>query len=259
MNKFFETEPVIFSTGGGEEGLSQDTIGNMRRAIKAGADVVRSNAALTEDKKIILYSDAVFKNEKISATGISSLRLEELKEMQLSFLQKSRDEDASENRKGIFPELAEVLTTFPEQRFNINFPDVSPETTELSCNLIIEMNAQQRILASSMNGPVIKKIRALVPDMPTSFSFTEVVGFYALYRSGFLYFKKKFAPEALVIHEMIGASFIGSSGVISEAKKRGIKVYILNIDKEEQARRLREAGADGFVTGVIETVKKALV
>ncbi|MBN1497013.1 MAG: hypothetical protein JXA07_09610 [Spirochaetes bacterium] len=258
MKQFFENEPVIFSTGGGTPGRLQDTIQNMNQAISLGADVLRSNVAMTADKKIILYSDDVFKNQQMLKSGFVSLSLTALRGMHKQFMSENADDDECEDADGIFPELADVLSAYPGQRFNLNFPDPSAETVETAAVIISELNADQLILASSMHGRLIKKIRSLLPETPTTFSFPGIVGFYALYRSGFLYFFKKFAADALVIHEMIGASFIGSQGLIGEAKKRGMRVYMLNVNAEDQTRRFQDAGADGYVTGSIEMVLQAL-
>lgn len=258
MKTFFENEPVIFSTGGGTPGRLQDTIQNMDRAISLGADVLRSNVAMTADKKIVLYSDDVFKNKHMAPSGFVSLTLAALRKRHEQFMSENADGDECEDTDGIFPELADALSAYPGQRFNLNFPDPSAETVETAAAIISAQKADQRTLASSMHGRLIKKIRSLLPETPTTFSFSAIVGFYALYRSGFLYFFKNFAADALVIHEMIGASFIGSQGLIGEAKKRGIRVYMLNVDSEDQARRFHDAGADGYVTGSVEMVLQAL-
>ncbi len=258
MKKFFETEAVIFSTGGGEKGRYQDTVRNIRHAIDRGADVVRSNVSMTMDNKIVLYSDIAFKNKPMFEQGISAMELGRLREMHAGFIRDGVGDDSPDDAEGLFPELSDVLAKFPSQRFNLNFPDASTETAESAAGVIAGMKADDRVLASAVNSGVIKRMRTLLPGMPTSFSFSAIVGFYALYRSGFLYFKKKFLPDALIMHEMIGGSYLGSQGMIAEAVKRGIAVYFLNVSTEDQVRRLREAGATGFVTGDIEIVKGAL-
>ena len=54
--------------------------------------------------------------------------------------------------------------------------------------------------------------------MATSFSFAGIVGFYALYRTGLILFRKIFDADVLIIHEMIGASYLASAGMINNAK-----------------------------------------
>jgi len=55
--------------------------------------------------------------------------------------------------------------------------------------------------------------------------------------------------------DKIGASFFANAGLIDEAKKRGIRVYVNPVDSVEQAWRIKDAGADGIVTNNISAVK----
>jgi glycerophosphoryl diester phosphodiesterase len=258
MKKFFEPEPSIFSTGGGEPGLAQDTIKNFNNAISLGADVIRSNISITKDKKIVLFGNIVFKNEEISKSGISSYSLDELRTLYKNYLRKNSSGDSSEDGEGVFPELSDILAKFSNQRFNIHFVENIPGMAESFCELVDGHGAANRILASTLSDNDVKKIRLVFPDMATSFSFTGIVGFYALYRTGLVLFRKKFKADALILHEMIGASYLASSGMIRNAKARGIRVYVLNVDKAEQARRLLDAGADGFVTDSVDIVKRVI-
>ena len=256
--KIFEPEPLIFSTGGGMPGLAQDTIKNFNNAIKLGADVLRSNVSITRDKKIILFANAVFQNEEIFKSGISSYNLNELRTLYKQYLEKNTTDASPEDIEGIFPELSDALSSFSNQRFNIHFAEKIPGLAEKFCELVAGMRTADRILASSLSGSDIKQIRSVLPDMPTSFSFIGIVGFYALYRTGLILFRKKFKADALIIHEMIGSSYLASAGMIRNAKERGIRVYVLNVNTDEQARRLRDAGIDGFITDTIEIVKRVI-
>jgi glycerophosphoryl diester phosphodiesterase len=258
MKKFYEPEPLIISTGGGMQGLAQDTIKNFNNAMNCGADVIRSNVSITRDKKIVLFGNIVFQNHEISKSGISFYNLKDLRTLYKQFLENKTANNSNEDIEGVFPELSDVLVAFPNQRFNFHFAEKNQELVATFCELVARMSATDRILASSLSGADIKKIRSVFPDMATSFSFAGIVGFYALYRTGLMLFKKKFKADALIIHEMIGASYLASTGMIGNAKKRGIRVYVLNVNTEEQARRLLDAGINGFITDSIEIVERVI-
>jgi glycerophosphoryl diester phosphodiesterase len=258
MKNFFEPEPILFSTGGGEPGLAQDTIENFSNAIKLGADVIRSNISITKDKKIVLWGNIIFQNKEILKSGISSYGLDELRMLYKKYLKNSCPDDLPEDVEGIFPELSEVLSTFSYQRFNIHIPEQIPGVAEAFCKLAAEKNAANRILASTLSGRDIVKIRSACPEMATSFSFAGIIGFYALYRSGLILFSKKFNADALITHERIGASYLANGGLVRFAKERGIRVYVLNVSSEDQVRRLCQAGANGFITNTIQNVKRAM-
>ena len=254
MKKFFSPEPVIITTGGGGPGLFHDTIRNMKNARSLGSDVIRTNVSATKDNKLVLYSNAVFQNRDLAGRGIGSYSLEELKVL----FGEGPGSDPADDFRGLFPAMEEALTGLNDCRFNLNLSEKDPRLVRRYCAIIRDLDASDRVLTSSLNGSNLKKIREVFPEMATAFSFGGVVAFYALYRSGFLYFKRKFSDDALIIHEMIGASFLANAGLIEEARSRGIRVYILNIMKEDQVKRLFEAGADGFVTNYAALVKRSL-
>lgn len=254
MKKFFTPEPLIITTGGGGPGLFHDTLKNMENAISLGSDVIRTNVSMTKDKKMVFFSNAVFQNKELTARGIGSYSLGELKEL----FRGVTGGDDTDDIKGLFPDMEETLSALKDSRFNLNLAEKDPQLIRQYCGIIRNLDAEERILTSSLNIYNLKKIRDMFPDAATAFSFGGIVAFYALYRSGFLYFKKKFPDDALIIHEMIGASFLANAGLIEEAKSREIHVYVLNVMKEDQVKRLFEAGVDGFVTNYAALVKRSL-
>ncbi len=258
MKKFFSPEPLIITTGGGSPGLFHDTKGNMKNAISLGSDVIRTNVSITKDEKIILFSNAIFQNREISERGVSSYTLEELKTICRTGADNQAGGKDNEDIHGLFPEFEESIAALKHQRFNLHLPEKNPGIVRQLCDIIRNLNAEDRMLVSSLTGSNLKEIRGTLPQTATAFSFSGIVGFYALYRTGLIFFKRKFIDDALIIHEMIGASFLANSGLIEEAKSRGIRVYVLNVMKEDQVKRLSEAGVNGFVTNYVSLVKRAL-
>ena len=92
------------------------------------------------------------------------------------------------------------------------------------------------------------KIRARFPEMATSFSMGEVIGFYTLFKTGFLFMKKSFTGDALQIPEFIGPSRLVTPSFVREAHARMIRVHVWTINEERDMRRLLDAGVDGIFT-----------
>jgi glycerophosphoryl diester phosphodiesterase len=249
MKIFFESNPFMFTTGGAEPGLIDDTMSNFKNAVGLGSEVIRTNVCLTRDGKTVVASDALYLQKELVKTGVGCYPLNELRKAYQGTAAGGKEHE-------IFPELSQVLDAFPGQRFNIVLPGKSRDLSSKFCEVIEKKNAAGRVLASSFSGYNIKVIRERLPDIATSFSFIGVIGFYALYKSGLLYFKKKFKPDAMLIPEMVGASFIANEGLIQETKSRGIRVYLMYTSGEDQARGLLMAGVDGFVTNNAEMIKR---
>ncbi len=259
MKIFFNPDPVIITTGGGGPGLFQDTIENMKNAISLGSDVIRTNVSITKDNKIVLFSNAVFKDKRIAEKGIPSFTHNDLKTLYRDSIHGQAGTENQDDLEGIFPELEQTLSAIGDHRFNLHFSEKIPELNKRCCEIIGDVKAEDRILVSSLNGFNLNYLRGVFPDIPTSFSFGETVMLYALYRTGLIFFRKHFNNDALVTHEMIGASFLANAGLIKDARSRGIRVYVLNVMKEDQVIRLYKAGVDGFVTNYVSLVKRALI
>ena len=255
MGKFFDDQPSIFSTGGGKPGLVQDTIRNFGVAIEQGADVIRTNMAASSGGTIVLYSNDVYNHGDCAVSGPGSLGTRELRMKYADLLRNRATDDSRDDIEGVFPSLEEALAAFPGQRFNVHCNQKDPALMRSFREIVERLKAQDRVLVSSVSGYNTKWIRTAMPEVPVTFSFYGMIWFYGLFKSGFIFLAQNFSPQALVIPDKIGASFFANSGLIDEAKKRGIKVYVNPVDSVEQARRIKEAGADGIVTNNINAVK----
>ncbi len=238
--------------------MFHDTIGNMKHAVSVGSDVIRTNVSLTKDNKLIVFSNVIFQNKSIVDRGISSFTLDELNTIIHDANHPAEANTGGEDLKGIFPELEVILSVFKDQRFNLHIPDKDPKLIQQFCSVVSNLRSEERILVSSLTGYNLNKIRSMFPDIPTCFSFNGIAAFYALYRTGLIYFKKTFRDDAIITHEMIGASFLANAGLIEEAKSRNIRVFVLNVMTEDQVKRLNEAGVNGFVTNYAALVRRAL-
>ncbi len=245
MKKFFESAPILFTTGGAEPGLVDDTVSNFKNAVRLGADVIRTNVLRTADGKVVVASDALYQQKELIKKGIGCFQLNALRKA----YKRSHEEGPFGGEEEIFPELSLVLKLFAGQRFNLILPGKDRSLCAAFCDIIEKANAVENVIVSSFSEYSIAYVRRKLTNVATSFSFPGIIRFYALYKSGLLYFKKKFQADAILMPEMIGASFIANEGMIQEAKLRGIRVYVLSIDSEEKAKVLLAAGADGFVTG----------
>lgn len=250
---FFSPEPLIFSVGGGEPGRSMDTVGTIANAIALGSDVILSNVSLTADNSMVLHSNEVFHNPRIRAGGIESCTRKELAET----VEDGDPDYNGDSEDQLFPEIRSVLDIFPSQRFLFILNGDTRRFAETFLETIHGMNAGRRVMVSA-SGQMIKKIRAGIPEIATTFTFTGVLGFYALYRSGLLSARRHFNGDALMLPETIGVSYIASPGVVEAARKRGLRVYLLDVNDENAIQRFLESGANGFITANVSRAKALL-
>lgn len=235
--------------------MPHDTIPNFGRSIDQGSDVIRTNVSLTRDGRIVCYSDEVFSIDTIRKSGIGSFGIRELRDI----CRRAMTVGSGAGEKGeLFPELEESLRAFPEQRFNLFFLEKSAGLMEEAAGVIERAGAEGRVLASARSGFNIAKIISALPDAAIAMSTAGMIGVYALFRSGLLYFKKQFAADALIIPVRMGTSYIANDALIHEVRGKGIRVYVMNVDTPAEARAFRAAGADGFITNDIESIRSAM-
>ena len=95
-----------------------------------------------------------------------------------------------------------------------------------------------------------------MPDIACAFSLSDIIVFYALYKTGLISLKKNFMCDAIMTTEMIGTSYFANPGVINTAKKMGLKIYIIGAKNKAEIEKLNQAGVDGFVTDDIASFMK---
>ena len=251
MKEFFKGNPTWFTTGGGVKERRQDTIANFHHAISLGSEVIRTNVDLTADGKLISFSDEAALWLRSQKKSISSLSAADITKQYRGYLKNSRQPDApmlNDDIEGLFPEVRDLLDEFPAQRFNFALSGRDPNIVARLHNTIGTAD-EWRILISSWDAKTIKNVRALGSTVSCSFSLSGFVGTYALHRTGFMFAKKKFAHDALIVPEVVGVSYIVNRQLVRQLHDRGVRVYILGVETREQVNRLREAGVDGFITG----------
>jgi len=259
MKDFFSPEPLIFASQGGVNSYPRNTIPCFEEAFRLGADVVCINVHPSKDGIFMVLPD-----EKIEGFGgvngpAAEYNAAELKEIDAGYNYTDGEENYPFRGKGMkFVSLEELLNYFPDKKFNITLLCKDIKTVKEYGSLIKKCGAESRILTVSLYGKVIKEVRKILPGTATAFSISGLLGVYALFKSGLLFFVSSFAADALQTAEKIGASYIANGGLIRQMQDRGVKVHVWGVNNETQLKRLYDAGADGYVTDHVEMVKEFL-
>ncbi|HOO71210.1 MAG TPA: glycerophosphodiester phosphodiesterase family protein [Spirochaetota bacterium] len=260
MKPFFKPTPVIFARRGGMPSLPADSPEAYHAAIASGAHVITATARLSADNELVLVRE----NNVLSMTGIdkniSDMTLAEIKSLDAAYTFKDPlTGEYSYRGKGIsFMTLKEALEKFPDQRFNVELMDKGKALPAIFCDIIEEFKAVDRILVYCSYGSSLRIVRKRLPSSATSLSLMGIIGIYALFRTGFLYFTPGFRADVLQVPEMIGPSFIGNQALIRESSAKGIRIIISLDDSPVQVKRLYESGAHGFITNNVPALTAVL-
>lgn len=248
MKEFFKNNTGKFSELGRVKGIPENTLDSVEEAFRQGADAVTLYFRLTSDFRLISIPEETllkYTGEELRVSDLSAAELGELDAA--SMLEKERG--FPYRGKGYrFFTLEDLFERFPHNRFNIVLMGKNNASAAVLSDFLARNNYSERILVSSDNSRIIKTVRRRLPRGATSFSLNEVVGYYALFRTGILAFRKRFPGDAIITPEFIGTSHIGNQGLIASAGERGIRVYIRGIGSRKEAEEMRLSGADGFIT-----------
>jgi len=259
MKPFFTVEPVIFFNSPASKKYPGNTIIAMEDAFNAGADVLCLNIQFSKDKVIMAISGLLIDNLSESTGAVSEYTLSELKNLDAGFSFKDENGGFPFRGKGLkFLAFEEILEKFPDKKFNITIMTKDEDLVKNYIAIIQKYNAADRILTSSMYGKNIRLVRKLLPGSATAFTLAGIIGVYALFKSGLLYFTGWFQADAFQIPETIGASFLANGALIEQIHQKGVKVHVWYVKDQVQLKRVFEAGADGFMVDDVSMVKSFL-
>ena len=259
MKPFFTPEPVLFFNSSTSKQYPGNTMQAFEDAFLSGADVVCLNIQFSKDNIVMAISELMVDNLCESAGKVSSFTLDELKKFDAGYNFRDDNGDYLFRGKGFkFLTLEEILAAFPDKRFNITIMNKDDELVNSYIEIIRKYKAEDRILTSTMYGKNIRLVRKLLPGSATAFTLAGIVGIYALFKSGILYFAGNFKADALQTPEAIGASYLANSALVEQLHKRGIRVHVWYVKDQVQLKRVYETGADGFMVDDIQMAKKYL-
>lgn len=259
MKPFFTPEPVIFFNSPAAKNYPGNSILAMEEAFKAGADVLCINIQYSKDRVIMAISEPKIDNICESAGPVGGYTADELKKFDAGFRFADDSGNFIHRGKGLrFLTLEEILQAFPDKRLNITIMDNDIALVNDYSVLVKKYNAEARVLTSSMYGKNIKLVRKLLPESATAFTLSGIIGVYALFKSGLLYFVKKFNADALQTPESIGVSYLANGALIDQLHKIGIKIHVWYVKDIVQLKRVYESGADGFMIDDVPMVKNFL-
>ena len=248
--KFFIPEPRVFAHRGASGGYPENTLLSFGEAVKIGVDVIETDVHFTKDNRFVVAHDGELGRICDGSGLVADYTLAELKKFDAGY-GFSADEGRSFPYRGMglsLISLEELLEEFPGQRFNIDLKAKNPAQVPYYCTLIEKCAAVQRVLTASEHAENTRPVRGRFPGMATSFSLSEALIYYFLFRSGLLYFKKRFPADVLQIPEFFGSSRVVSDTFVEQAHKKGLRVHVWTINDEEGMRRLYDAGVDAVMS-----------
>jgi glycerophosphoryl diester phosphodiesterase len=144
------------------------------------------------------------------------------------------------------PRLTDVLGLFDDAFFVVEIKQVEPSLTAALNQALSATTTRRRVLIASEHQRPLDEMRTLAPELPTSFSGREVMGFFAAMMGQMADYQRP--ADALQIPPSHGSMLLATATSIAVAHDLGLEMHTWTINDEAEMRNLLELGTDGIIT-----------
>ena len=214
---------------------AENTLGAFQAALDAGADILETDVHLSKDGVVVVAHDPDLTRVARRPGLVSDFTHQQLAEMDLGFGQG-------------FPSLDELLTEFPDAKFNIDLK--TPAAVEPFADTIRNTGAEARILATSFHEPTRQAVVKLLPGVASSTFRSLVIRARVLAWFGLPVDNWRLPSEIVAFQippAMYGIALVTPS-MLRLAKRTGLEVHVWTINNPDDMRRLWSMGVHGIVT-----------
>jgi glycerophosphoryl diester phosphodiesterase len=239
--------PVLaFAHRGGAAHPEVDGLENTRaafaHAVALGYSYLETDVHVTRDGVLVAFHDALL--ERVT-DGIGSLE-----ELDASDLARIRVGGAQP-----IPTLAELVTSFPAARFNIDLK--SDAAAAPLAEFVNQRALHDRVLVGSFSGRRLRRFRRLTGHrVATAASPGEVAAYVVL--PGRWAGRVVRRPAALQVPHRRGPLVVASARVVRRAHAAGLQVHVWTIDDPGEMRLLLGRGVDGLMTDRTDILRDVL-
>jgi glycerophosphoryl diester phosphodiesterase len=233
--------PFGMAHRGGSSGGPENTVAAFRRATELGYRHLETDVHATSDGVLVAFHDDDLQRVAGLPGGIGDYRWDRLAEIEL----------ADGHR---IPTMDELLTTFPDARFNID--PKSDQAVDPLIELIGRHGAVGRVCIGSFSESRISRVRhALGPELCTSPGPGGLARVLAA-----AYLSTQWSPPYGCLQIPIRARGIqfDRPALIARFQQLGLQVHFWTINERSEMERLLDAGADAIISDELEILNEVL-
>lgn len=219
----------------------ENTISSFKRAIAQGAEIIETDARLSEDKEIILIHDETVERTTNGKGRVSQLTLKELKGLDAGswFGKKFSGEK--------IPTLSEAIEVIRKRaKLNIEFKGEDFLLVSKVMDLLKEEGFIKKVILSSFDYLFVKKAKRLEPQVITGLLFATSLQKEKSYNYW------RWADIILPRYNLV------SEDLIARAHSRGLKVIAWTVDNPKKIKKLVYLKVDGIASNYPALLTKVL-
>jgi glycerophosphoryl diester phosphodiesterase len=229
--------PAIIAHRGSSAYAPENTLAAFKLALQQGADAVELDAKLTADEQVVVIHDQTVDRTTLHHGPVKFLRLAELKKMDAG----SHFDIAFQGEP--IPSLEEVFKAVGQLTYiNVELTNYTSQTDRLPekvAELVKSYKLDRRVFFSSFSSIALLRIRRKLPAVPlgllappgaAGWLARSILGRWGGFQS---------------LHPEIGDV---NPTLVARAHRRGQKVFVYTVNRQEDMRRMFELGVDGIFT-----------
>ena len=249
MTKFFTgAKPRLFAHRGASGEAPENTLAAFRRAVDVGVPYAELDVQETRDGQVVVIHDETLERTTNGKGIVQEYTLAELQQFDASYWFSTDSQQFPLRATGIhIPTLAEVLREFPELRFTVEIKQTEPPIEERVIAVVRDCGRAEDVILASEHDRVISRVRALAPDIATSFATGDVVDFIQRVSTGQL---AEYRPAGLALQippEFHGVPLV-TAETVTAAHALGLEIHVWTINEPQEMERLLDLGVDGIMS-----------
>lgn len=249
--------PRCIAHRGGGGVRPENTIEAFTAAYREGIRYFELDVHTSRDGVLVVCHDPDLKRTTDSTALIRELTYADIARADAGY----RFETAGEfpfRGKGIrIPGLEDVLGLFNDAFFVIEIKQVEPNLTGTLNTALSAAAIRRRVLIASEHQVALEQMRALAPELPTSFSGREIMGFFAALMSRMEGYHSP--ADAVQIPPSHESMLLATATSVAAAHALGLEMHVWTINEADQMRNLLDLGIDGILTDYPSRLLSVLV
>ncbi len=247
---FFESDrPMVIAHQGGEGLRPSNTLIAFENAVALGVDVLEMDVHSTNDGVLVLIHDDTVDRTTDGTGRVNDFALAELQQLDAGEYWTADDGATTPYRgQGVrIPTLDEVLTAFPQMKFNIEIKQVEPSIASSLCEALRAHDLTDRALIASFHPTAMNEFRAACPEVATSMVEDEIRPFFIL---NTIFLGALYNPPgaAFQVPEYSGSLHVLTPRFVRGAQANNVAVHPWTIDDPADMARFLDMGVDGIIT-----------
>lgn len=248
-SRYFDLpRPRLFGHRGRSADYPENTLPAFEAALAAGVPYLELDVWATRDGRIVVHHDETLLRTCGDPRRVSDLGWDELRPLDAGYGFTADGKIFPFRGQGIeVPLLEEVLREFPEALVNIEIKQDDPPVEEAVLAAVRRAGSEERVLLASEKDAVLRRMREISGEIPTSSSYGEVAAFIAWVQGGCAG-SYRHPGAALQIPEEAGPVRLVTPRTIEAAHALGVEIHVWTVNEAADMRRLLEMGVDGLMS-----------